>query len=110
MLIFLPHISAETIWLAIGLIGQSMFFMRFFVQWIASERRKMCVIPHAFWYFSILGGIFLLAYAVYRQDPVFIIGQTLGLGIYFRNLWLMHSASAHDQPGHHVWQSPQKLS
>ena len=80
----------EHIWLAIGFLGQGLFFMRFFVQWIASEKQKKSVIPHAFWYFSIGGGMILLAYAIWRQDPVFILGQSTGILIYSRNLYFIH--------------------
>ncbi|MBL8337487.1 MAG: lipid-A-disaccharide synthase N-terminal domain-containing protein [Rhodoferax sp.] len=73
-------------WLAIGLLGQALFSARFIVQWLQSERVKKSVIPSAFWYFSMAGGATLLAYAIHRRDPVFIIGQGTGLIIYFRNL------------------------
>ena len=76
-------------WLVLGLVGQAAFFMRFLVQWIASERSKRSVVPIAFWYFSITGGLILLAYAIYRRDPVFILGQSTGLFIYVRNLILI---------------------
>ena len=79
-------------WVALGFLGQFFFFSRFFIQWIVSEKKKRSVIPDAFWYFSILGGAILLAYALYRRDPVFIAGQSLGLLIYFRNLWLIHGS------------------
>ncbi len=82
-------IDKETIWLVIGFVGQALFSARFFVQWIKSEREKKSVFPIAFWYFSIGGGVTLLAYAIYRQDPVFIIGQLSGLFIYFRNLYFV---------------------
>lgn len=76
-------------WVVFGLTGQLLFTARFLVQWIASERAKRSVVPIAFWYFSISGGIILLAYALHRQDPVFILGQSIGLFIYLRNLWLI---------------------
>jgi len=78
-------------WVVIGLSGQLMFTGRFLVQWIASERQKRSVIPLAFWYLSIGGGLILLAYAIYRKDPVFILGQSMGLSIYLRNLWLIRA-------------------
>lgn len=79
----------EITWIAIGLLGQLLFFMRFFFQWLESERKKESAIPHIFWYFSIGGGVFLLAYAIYRKDPIFILGQSMGLIVYFRNLILI---------------------
>ena len=76
-------------WLLLGFTAQFAFFMRFVVQWIASEREKRSVVPVAFWYFSLTGGLLLLAYSVYRKDPVFILGQSMGLLIYSRNLILI---------------------
>jgi len=70
----------------VGYIAQAMFAMRFVVQWIASERAGHSVVPMAFWIFSIGGGIMLLGYALYRKDPVFIIGQAFGVFVYLRNL------------------------
>ncbi len=84
------EITTTTLWLAIGFIGQGMFFLRFFVQWVASEKKGQSVIPQSFWYFSIAGSLFLLSYAIWRQDPVIILGQTTGFIIYFRNLYLIN--------------------
>jgi len=81
--------SKESIWLAIGFLGQAFFSMRFLIQWIASERKKESVIPISFWFFSIGGGLTLLIYAIYRLDPVFILGQGAGLFVYLRNLYLI---------------------
>lgn len=81
--------NIEHIWLAVGFLGQACFSMRFLIQWIASERKKESVIPIHFWYFSIGGGLTLLTYAFYRQDPVFIVGQAAGLFVYSRNLFLI---------------------
>ena len=78
-----------TAWLVIGFLGQAFFSMRFLVQWIFSERRRKSIVPVAFWYFSLFGGATLLAYAIYREDPVFILGQGAGLLIYSRNLYFI---------------------
>ena len=86
----MPRLTTETIWIIIGFVGQSLFFMRFFVQWLASEKVGKSVIPNAFWHFSIFGGVTLFAYALYRNDPVFILGQSTGLLIYARNLYFVH--------------------
>lgn len=82
--------TKDQLWLGIGLLGQALFSARFLVQWVASERSRRSVIPTAFWYFSMAGGVTLLAYAIYRVDPVFIIGQAAGLVIYARNLYFIH--------------------
>jgi lipid-A-disaccharide synthase-like uncharacterized protein len=76
-------------WVVLGFTAQALFTMRFVVQWIASERARKSVIPVAFWFFSIGGGALLLAYALYRRDPVFIAGQALGLVVYFRNVYFI---------------------
>ncbi len=76
-------------WVVLGFVAQALFTMRFVVQWIASERARKSVIPVAFWFFSIGGGTLLLAYALYRRDPVFIAGQALGLVVYFRNVYFI---------------------
>jgi len=83
--------SGETwaIWVAVGFLGQAMFSIRFLIQWISSEKRRESVIPIAFWYFSIAGGATLLAYAIHRLDPVFIVGQAAGLLVYARNLYFI---------------------
>jgi len=75
-----------TTWLVLGFAGQALFSMRFLIQWIHSEKHKKSLIPVAFWYFSLAGGITLFTYALLRQDPVFILGQGLGLFVYIRNL------------------------
>jgi lipid-A-disaccharide synthase-like uncharacterized protein len=89
---FLPETLIEypeTIMIVIGFGGQFLFAMRFIIQWITSEREQKSVIPIAFWYFSIGGGAVLLLYAIWRQDPVIICGQGLGLFIYLRNLYFV---------------------
>src|SRR6476469_2189650 len=73
-------------WVVLGFVAQAMFFMRFAVQWLASERAGRSVVPTAFWIFSVVGGLLLLIYSLQRKDPVFIAGQALGLFIYLRNL------------------------
>src|SRR5512133_87098 len=76
-------------WVILRFIAQGFFTMRFVVQWIASERARKSVIPVAFWFFSIAGGVLLLIYALYRRDPVFIAGQAFGLVVYVRNLYFI---------------------
>lgn len=87
---------AELVWVLVGLTGQMLFTARFLVQWIASERERRSVVPVAFWYFSLGGGLVLLSYALWREDPVFVLGQSMGVAIYARNLWLIHAARPRD--------------
>lgn len=82
-------------WIVLGFVAQLMFTGRFAVQWIASERAGRSVIPIAFWFFSIAGGLLLLAYAIYRKDPVFILGQAFGVFVYLRNLYLVFKEQKH---------------
>ncbi len=79
----------QTFWLGLGFLAQALFSARFLVQWIASERAGKSIVPDLFWYLSIAGSALLLAYAIYRRDPVFILGQSTGLFIYGRNLYLI---------------------
>jgi lipid-A-disaccharide synthase-like uncharacterized protein len=88
------HPSNWTLWVAIGFLGQLCFSMRFLVQWISSERLGKSVIPIYFWYFSLMGGLILTAYAFHRRDPVFLLGQSMGLVIYVRNLVLVYRERA----------------
>lgn len=81
--------KVETIWIAIGFLGQGLFFGRWVIQWIASERTAKSQVPVAFWYMSLIGGLITLAYAIYRRDPVFIAGQGVGAIVYIRNLMLI---------------------
>lgn len=76
-------------WFGVGLLGQVLFGSRFVLQWVASERAKRSIVPRHFWILSIVGSLFLLAYAIYRRDPIFILGQGAGLLIYGRNLALV---------------------
>ena len=82
--------SPENIMIIIGFGGQALFAARFLIQWITSESAQRSVIPIAFWYFSITGGIVLLTYAIWRKDPVIIAGQSVGILIYARNLYFIH--------------------
>jgi lipid-A-disaccharide synthase-like uncharacterized protein len=86
-------ITSVPVWLGVGFVGQGFFFSRFLVQWIASERAGKSVIPMAFWYLSLVGGLVLFAYAIHLGDPVFIVGQSSGTFIYLRNLYFrLHEA------------------
>lgn len=81
--------TGQTVWLGIGFLGQALFSAHFVIQWVASERMRRSVVPHAFWWFSLAGGVTLFAYASWRGDPVFVPGQRLGLFVYLRNLMLI---------------------
>jgi lipid-A-disaccharide synthase-like uncharacterized protein len=87
-------IRSTQFWIGLGLLGQALFTARFLLQWIASERRGASVTPTAFWYFSLGGGSLLLTYSIYRRDLVFILGQSVGLVVYLRNLVLIRRAAA----------------
>jgi lipid-A-disaccharide synthase-like uncharacterized protein len=85
----LDHKFIWNAWTALGFAGQACFFMRFVIQWLASERKKTSVIPTAFWFLSLAGGMIVLVYGIHRRDSVIIVGQIPGLFLYSRNLWLM---------------------
>ena len=82
--------NIELVFLIIGFTGQGLFASRFVVQWIYSEKKGESYIPIIFWYLSILGGVSLLIYAIFRKDPVIISGQLFGILIYSRNLILIY--------------------
>ena len=84
-------------WLYLGFAGQLLFGLRFIVQWVASERKGESIIPIYFWYLSLVGGMILLAYAIFRRDPVFILGQCTGFIVYTRNLMLIYRKRAASQ-------------
>ena len=83
----------EIIWVSIGFLGQGLFFGRWVMQWWTSECHEESLVPLAFWYMSLIGGLITLAYAIYRKDPVFIAGQCVGATVYIRNLMLIHRKS-----------------
>lgn len=85
---------AERWWLLLGFSAEAIFGLRFIAQWVASERAGKSTVPVAFWYLSVIGGAMLFAYAIWRVDPVFIVGQGGGLAVYLRNLHLIHRQRA----------------
>src|SRR4051794_33068054 len=89
MLLVSRWLTVDHLWLAIGFLGQALFASRFIIQWFRSEMEGRSIIPVAFWYCSLGGGVVLLAYAVHKLDPVFILGQGSGLFVYGRNLYLI---------------------
>jgi lipid-A-disaccharide synthase-like uncharacterized protein len=91
--------AIETSWLVLGFLGQGLFFTRWIVQWFRSERERKSTIPLSFWYLSLVGGLITLAYALYRRDPVFIAGQSVGSLVYLRNLMLIHRNKPADLAG-----------
>ena len=91
-------LTVDHVWLTVGFVGQALFASRFIVQWFKSEMVGRSVIPLSFWYCSLSGGIVLLAYALYKMDPVFITGQATGLLVYSRNLYLIFREKKGAQP------------
>ena len=91
-------------WVAIGLVGQGAFFGRMFVQWIVSEKSRQSQVPEIFWWFSLVGAIFLFTYFVWRVDVVGVLGQSTGIVIYARNLRLIHKHRARER--RHSGESP----
>src|SRR5215467_12166909 len=98
MVALVNWITIDHVWLLIGFLGQGLFASRFIIQWFKSELVGRSVIPISFWYCSLLGGIVLLAYAIYRLDPVFIAGHATGLIVYSRNLYLINRERKGEAP------------
>lgn len=95
---FKIHSTSDLVWLGLGVIAQLMFSLRFIIQWLVSEKAKRSVMPTAFWWFSLIGGLMLLAYGVHRGEPIIILGQGLGIIVYIRNLMLVHQGRKTDLP------------
>jgi lipid-A-disaccharide synthase-like uncharacterized protein len=91
--------TEEIVWLGIGFFGQSLFFSRWLLQWVVSEKKAESQIPVSFWYMSLVGSIIVLAYAVHKIDPVFIAGQSVGTVVYIRNLILIYRAKERVKSG-----------
>jgi lipid-A-disaccharide synthase-like uncharacterized protein len=85
---FLAPLKDPLAW--IGVFGQALFFSRFLVQWLASEKQGKSVVPLSFWYLSLGGGTLTLFYALWKVDIVFTVAQATGLLVYARNLMLIH--------------------
>ncbi|MDO8599701.1 MAG: lipid-A-disaccharide synthase N-terminal domain-containing protein [bacterium] len=86
----IAYIRSWDFWIWFGFFAQFFFFLRFFAQWVATERARRIVIPGVFWHLSIVGGVLILIYSIVRRDIVFIAGSVLSLVIYFRNTWFHH--------------------
>ncbi|HBF30692.1 lipid-A-disaccharide synthase N-terminal domain-containing protein [Rhizobium sp.] len=88
----------DFLWLVLGLVAQLLFSLRFIIQWLVSEKQKRSVIPSAFWWFSVFGGILLLAYGIHRGEPIIILGQAMGIVVYIRNLMLVYQGEKTELP------------
>lgn len=91
--------TEDIVWLGIGFFGQSLFFSRWLLQWLVSEKKAESQIPVSFWYMSLAGSVIVLAYAIHKIDPVFIAGQSVGTVVYIRNLILIHRAKERVKSG-----------
>jgi lipid-A-disaccharide synthase-like uncharacterized protein len=81
--------NEDPLWLGLGLIGNALFFSRFLIQWLASERARRSIVPPVFWHLSLAGSAVLLAYALHRRDPVFVLAYLPNGVVYLRNLALL---------------------
>ena len=93
---FVRQISEDPLWFSVGMTAQFMFFLRFFIQWVVSERKKQSVVPVVFWYLSMVGGVLLLVYSVHKRDAVFTLGSVMGCYVYMRNLRLVSRLKAQE--------------
>ncbi|MBA3789345.1 lipid-A-disaccharide synthase N-terminal domain-containing protein [Patescibacteria group bacterium] len=89
-------LSAELLnpWVIFGFFGQFIFFLRFIIQWLTSEKKQAVIVPLSFWYLSIGGSLLILVYSIHIRDIVFATAQVLSLFIYFRNLMLQNNFAA----------------
>ena len=77
-------------WVAFGTIGQLVFFSRWIIQWVSSEKNQLSNIPVAFWWSSLIGGIITLIYAKHIGSFPFMLAQGIGIIVYSRNLILIY--------------------
>lgn len=90
--LFNARTTPELAWIIFGLFGSAVFMSRMVIQWIVSEKRRQSVVPPIFWWLSLVGSMMLLIYFLWRFDVVGILGQSLPLIIYVRNLMLIYGA------------------
>jgi lipid-A-disaccharide synthase-like uncharacterized protein len=90
-------LNSQTLWIGAGMVGQLLFGVRFLVQWLYSEARGQSLIPPAFWYLSVAGGAIVLSYAIHQREVVFIIGESVTLAIFLRNLIMLRKQPEPDQ-------------
>ncbi|HKT27195.1 lipid-A-disaccharide synthase N-terminal domain-containing protein [Dyella sp.] len=89
-------LSNQALWIGLGMVGQLLFGVRFLVQWLYSEARGQSLIPPAFWYLSVAGGVIVLSYAIHQRELVFIIGESVTLAIFLRNLIMLRKQPESD--------------
>ena len=82
----------EFLWVSFGTAGQLVFFSRWIIQWLSSERTKTSHIPIAFWWCSLIGGIITLIYAYHIGSFPFMLAQAIGIIVYLRNLLLIYKS------------------
>jgi lipid-A-disaccharide synthase-like uncharacterized protein len=90
---YLTHLFTAqngAIWAGIGFVGQAVFGVRFLIQWLRSEQAGHSVVPIAFWYVSVAGGLISLCYALHLQAWPLVLGQAMPLPIYLRNVYMIH--------------------
>lgn len=100
--VFAMQYWSEVIWVSVGFLGQGIFGGRMLLQWLASEKVRKSVVPVEFWYMSVIGATITLAYAIWRQDPVFMVAQAGGLFVYARNLYFISIAEPEARPEQEV--------
>jgi lipid-A-disaccharide synthase-like uncharacterized protein len=81
---------SDLLWTSFGFVGAAVFGIRFLIQWISSERHGHSVIPVAFWYCSLAGGLISFIYALHQEAWPLVLQLALPLPIYARNLFLIH--------------------
>ena len=84
----------EFLWVSFGTLGQLVFFSRWIIQWLKSEKSKTSIIPVSFWWCSLIGGVITLIYAHHIQSFPFMLAQAIGIIVYSRNLLLISRRSS----------------
>lgn len=86
----MEQIVDDPVWATIALTGQLVFGGRFVLQWIVSEYKRRSHVPTAFWFVSLVGSLMLLSYSVHIKNPIFMLGFSLNILVYVRNLHLIY--------------------
>lgn len=83
------HNKDIPLWLLIfGSTGQIIFSLRFIYQWVYSLYHRESVLPLGFWVLSLIGSSIIIIYAIFRLDPILLLGQSFGFVAYIRNIMI----------------------
>lgn len=83
------------LYLPLGILPSIFFFLRFFIQWMKSEKKKESFVDKSFWILSILGNSLAAIHYFIQLQYLFLIIQTSNLGIACRNINLINNKKSY---------------